>query len=142
MADETIRDFIHRTARLANILPQGQSLNAEAASDCLAALNDMIDEWNTERTNLYKVTENQLLLGSVKQEWQIGPGTIDFPSLPRPVYIDPESVAFISPDSTRRPVRVLTQAEWSQIPERLIQGRLVDKIYCDYAYPIATIQVC
>ena len=49
MAIYTANDQINGALRLLGVLAEGETPSAATSQDALAALNQMIDSWNTER---------------------------------------------------------------------------------------------
>jgi len=57
----TAGDLINGTLRLIGQLAEGESPSAATSEDCLTAMNQMIDSWNTERLSVFN-TEDQVFL--------------------------------------------------------------------------------
>ena len=65
MATYTAGDQINRALRLLGVLAEGETPSAAMSQDCLMALNQMIDSWNTERLSVFS-TIDQIVL------WPVG----------------------------------------------------------------------
>jgi hypothetical protein len=86
MATYTAGDQINRALRLIGMLAEGELPSTETATDCLTALNQLIDSWNTERLSTF-VTQDQVFTwpsGFISRT--LGPSG-DFVGL-RPVLVD------------------------------------------------------
>ena len=59
MATYTAGDQINRALRLIGMLAEGETPSSETSNDCLVALNQMIDSWNTERLSVFS-TQDQV----------------------------------------------------------------------------------
>ncbi len=49
----TANEQINGALRLLGVLAEGETPSAETSQDALAALNQMIDSWNTERLSVF-----------------------------------------------------------------------------------------
>lgn len=125
--------------RLIGVLAQDETPAASEAQNCLVALNQLLDGWDAERLNVYKITEARYQLNGAKQSYQIGPGAADF-NAARPVLIQTASI-ILPNSSVRNPMDLLSAVDWAAVPERALTGELPRKLYCDYAFPIATLNV-
>ena len=52
MATYSANDQINRALRLLGVLAEGETPSAAVSQDCLMALNQMIESWNTERLSV------------------------------------------------------------------------------------------
>jgi hypothetical protein len=59
MAIYTDNDQINGALRVLGILAEGETPSAATSQDALAALNQMIDSWNTERLSVF-ATQDQV----------------------------------------------------------------------------------
>ena len=56
----TAGDLINGSLRLLGVLAEGETPSAETAQDALAAMNQMIQSWNTERLAVFS-TQDQVV---------------------------------------------------------------------------------
>ena len=57
MATYTAGEQINRALRLLGVLAEGETPSASVSQDCLMALNQMIESWNTERLSVATCVE-------------------------------------------------------------------------------------
>lgn len=135
----TVLDVITRAMQLIGTLSVGETPSADDAAVGLANLNELLDGWNTELLNLYTTTVFSGNLINAQQSYAMGPSAADF-NTTTPIMIKTAHV--IIPTSTARvPVSILSAVEWADLTEKGLTGFLPDKLYCDYAFPIANLNV-
>lgn len=136
--------FILSGLRLVGSLRSGQSLSAAELSDCLQALNDMIDAWAAERLMVYSVpytTVDQngatLVLIPGQQKYTLGNqnGTENF-LMPRPPRIDNVSVLYSASQST--PVELPMDMFFDQVLWQGIANKTTPSILPQACYVEAT----
>jgi len=134
----TVRDLITAAAILDGIIESGQTLNPEELATGFLCLNDMVDEWNTDRLNIYSVGSKQYQLSN-KGLYQIGPAAADFPDPSRPILIQTATV--IVPGTGKRiPMGILDSVAFAGRSTSATDA-YPDELYCDYAWPIANLSV-
>lgn len=133
-----VSDLITGALTDLGVLAQGEVPSADDSAVGLARLNDMLDQWSTQRLNLYTVGSAIYTLTGGKQSYQIGPGAVDF-NTARPVLI--QTAAIIMPGTTVRlpPMAILSSIKWAALQEKGSSGLAPSKLYPDYAYPISTL---
>ena len=57
MATYSANDQINRALRLLGVLAEGETPSAAVSQDCLMALNQMIESWNTERLSVFSTID-------------------------------------------------------------------------------------
>ena len=57
MATYTAGEQINRALRLLGVLAEGETPSAAVSQDCLMALNQMIESWNTERLSVFSTID-------------------------------------------------------------------------------------
>jgi hypothetical protein len=99
----TANDQINGAMRLLGVLAEGETPSAATSQDALAALNQMIDSWNTERLSVFS-TQDQVktwLPNSISNT--LGPtGTLVGT---RPILIDDASELDSMPEGVDTPYR-------------------------------------
>lgn len=125
----TVSELIHSSFRLIGAIAAGETLETNELADALVALNQMLSSWNTEGASL--VARKRLL---------VSVSGINGPySLPeRPVRIESASVAAGGIDSQ---LELVDSAGWESTPEKQAQSVYVRRLFCDYAYPSASVYI-
>lgn len=113
----TALELLNSSARLATILASGETLTSDEAIDGLKVLNDLLENWSTERLSVWS-RDNQvfpLVLGTAT--YTIGPGG-NF-STTRPVRVSNSFVRVLGADF---PVTVWGQGEYDQVAVKNVGG--------------------
>jgi hypothetical protein len=122
----SVSDLIHSSFRLIGAIAAGETLETNELNDAFVSLNQMIAGWNTEGASL---VGRQLLTVTVTPT--------NFYSLPtRPVRIEAASVGLAGLDW---PLEIVDAAGWESVPEKAMQSYRIQKLFCDYAYPTASV---
>lgn len=135
----TALDLFTAALRVTGSLGTGEVPSADDAAVVMEAFNLMLDQMATERTNLYTDTLEVFPLVATQPEYLIGPGAANF-NTTRPVLIKNANI-IIPGTSGRRPMSILGSEAFMSLGERLLSGVFPDKLYCNYASPIAKIYV-
>ena len=125
----TVSDLIHSSFRLIGAIAAGETLETAELADALVSLNQMLSSWNTEGASL--VGRKRLVLGVAGNN-----GPYALPE--RPVKIEAASVASGGIDSQ---LQLVDAAGWETVPEKAMQSVYVKVLYCDYAYPSASVYI-
>src|SRR3989304_3628268 len=96
----TALQIMTRSMRLAGVIGKGESLDADESADGLAALNSMLESWQTDRLFVYQIREDKFTLLTGFFGYTVGTGG-DF-NIPRPVKL--EDTCFILKDNVQYPV--------------------------------------
>jgi hypothetical protein len=125
----TVSDLIHSSFRLIGAAAAGEILETNELNDAFISLNQMISSWNTEGASLVG-----------RQRLTVSVFGINGPyALPlRPVRIESASVACGGIDSQ---LAIVDSAGWESTPEKAAQTVYVQKLFCDYAYPQASVWI-
>jgi len=126
------QDLISNALRFLGALAVGETASNQELTDGMLVLNELIASWSSEMAPLYtRVSETMALTTAQTYTWGSG-GTW---STARPLrLLSAESIY----QGVYRPVDLISYAEWQGIPERSVSGNVVQKIYLDNAYPLAT----
>jgi hypothetical protein len=133
-------DFITRTLIVAGILGQGETPSPEDVDCAQNLLNDMLDSWNTERLNIYVVTSRIWALRAGAGTYFIGPassGSVDFDT-PSITMIQNANIMYAG---IRLPLDLPNSVQWAAITELTNQALVPNKLYCDYQFPIAALNL-
>jgi len=136
MATYSAGDQINRALRLLGILAEGETPSAATSQDCLMALNQMIDSWNTERLSVFS-TQDQVFNWPVGQISQtIGP-TGDFVGN-RPVYFD-DSTYFRDPGTNVSfGIKFINQQQYDGIAVKTVTSTYPQVIFVNMTFPDVT----
>ena len=132
----TAVDAIDRALRLLGVYDPLESASDAERKDGLTALNDMINDWGSQRLTIHTVTRTAGLdLVSGTQEYTIGSsGTFNLvrPSwieywgvVPDPSLTDPLELAMGPP---------LTVKQWARVPVKSTSGPYPTALYYDYGF--------
>ena len=136
MATYTAGEQINRALRLLGILAEGETPSAATSQDCLMALNQMIDSWNTERLSVFS-TQDQTYLWPVGQISQtLGP-TGDFVGN-RPVYFD-DATYFRDPGTNVSfGIKFINQQQYDGIAVKTVTSTYPQVIFVNITFPDVT----
>lgn len=125
----SVSDLIHSSFRLIGAIAAGELLETNELNDAFVSLNQLLSGWNTEGASL--VGRRRLLVSVSNNN---GP----YPLSQWPVRIEAASVASGGIDS---PLEIVDSVGWEATPEKAAQSVYVKKLYCDYAYPSASVYI-
>jgi hypothetical protein len=131
-----VEELIASSLRLINILASNETPTGSEGADALAALNDMLDSWSTERLGIFTVSRQLFNLVSGTQVYTLGPnGTFN---TARPIRVESYGVIDNSTgQAVEYPVEMVTERGWSQIPFKTLgTGGLFYAVWDDNAYPL------
>lgn len=130
---ETAGDIINGTLRLLGVLAEGEVPSAETSQDALAAMQQMIDSWNTERLSVF-CTQDQVFTwpaGQIRRT--LGPSG-DFVGL-RPVYFD-DSTYFRDPSTgISYGIKFLNQQQYNGIAVKTVTSTFPQVIFVNMTFP-------
>jgi hypothetical protein len=115
----TFTELMKMSAQALGHLRAGMSPNASQLADGLAAMNAMIAASNTSSANIFTRRLDQYVMVANKQAYTIGDpaGILTDLAGVRPIRIEHDGVNLFLTTSPviRRPIKVLTQAQWADI---------------------------
>lgn len=123
------QDLIDKALQRINVIAPGQTPATEERNDALIALNNLIQSWNTEQTTLFAVTLQTVTLT----------GAASYPLATRPRRI--KSAAVLTTAGAGQAPALVDAVGWSSILDKSRTGLFAEALYCDYAYPTATISL-
>jgi len=126
-------DQINRALRLLGVLAEGETPSAAVSADCLIALNQMIDSWNTERLAVY-ATQDQVFSWPVGQITRtLGP-TGDFVGN-RPILID-DSTYYRDPGTNVSfGIKLINQQQYNGIAVKNVTSTYPQVMWVNMEYP-------
>jgi len=140
----TATTMITRALRLLRIVfNPGQTAGPQELAEGLITANDMLDEWSTQRANIFNVGTAAYPLTTAVGSYLIGPAqTIN---APRPLRIERAGILVANPNGTgtvRFPLSLLSEREWDALPNKTIKTSPVPTdLYIDNAWPYANINL-
>jgi len=133
----SVQDLITSALRLLGVYGATETPEDEDLADSLAAFNALLDSWNAQHLTLYTTANRVLPLTGGTGTYTIGSGGTF--AYPRPVKI--ESAGLVRANGVRSDMQLDTSATWASISEKGVAGKLPIRVYCDYAYPLATVRL-
>lgn len=128
----TAGDQINRALRLLGVLAEGETPSAATSQDALAALNQMIDSWNTERLSVY-ATQDQVFswpAGEIRRT--LGP-TGDFVGN-RPVLLD-DATYYRAPSGVSYGIKFINQDQYNGIAVKTATSTFPQVIFVNETFP-------
>lgn len=120
----TVQTLINRSLRLLGVIGSGDSPTSDETSDCLTAINALLDSWRNERLMAYSLQEVTLTLTSGDSSYSIGSGAdID---TTRPVRIE---YAYIKSDGIDYPLKIVDAERFALISDKTTQTDIPELIY-------------
>ena len=139
MAIYTANDQINGALRVLGILAEGETPSAATSQDALAALNQMIDSWNTERLSVFN-TQDQTYLWTPGLKMQtLGPSG-DFVGN-RPIMID-DSTYFRDPaNGISFGIKLINQQQYDGIAVKTVTSTYPQVMWINMEYPNITMTI-
>jgi hypothetical protein len=133
MATYTAGDQINSALRLIGMLAEGEVPSAATSQDALAAMNQMIDSWNTERLSTFS-TQDQIFTWPVNTIHRtLGP-TGDFVGN-RPITVD-DSTYFIDPSNgISFGIKIINQQQYDGIAVKTVTSTYPQVMWINMDYP-------
>ena len=119
--------------RLGTILASGETPTADEAVDALKTLNDILENWSTERLSVWQTDSQQFPLVTGQSTYTIGVGG-QF-NVDRPVRVSP---SYSRINGTSFPIQTWSLAEYSQVAVKTIGGIPERMVYLN-EYPLGQI---
>ena len=138
MATYSAGDQINRALRLIGMLAEGETPSSETSNDCLMALNQMIDSWNTERLSVF-VTQGQVFTwpsGEISRT--LGPSG-DFVGL-RPVLVD-DATYFKAPNGVSYGIKMINQQQYNGIAVKTVTSTYPQVLWVNMGFPDITLTI-
>ena len=131
-------DIIKRSMKQLGVLRQGEEPTANEAADALEALNDMIDDWGTQRLTMLVQDRTEKALAASTTSYTIGLGG-DI-NISRPIVIENAGVIIDASANPKveRPIQIFTDDEWAAVRIKGLTSTLIQGIYYDYDYDNTT----
>jgi hypothetical protein len=108
----TAGDQINAALRLIGMLAEGEQPSAATLSDSIAAFNQMLDSWSTERLSVWGTTDNTVTWPSGQATRTIGNGG-DFSVNPAPLRLDDSTYYIVG--NISYPLTIINEAQYNSI---------------------------
>jgi hypothetical protein len=120
-------------------LGAGEAVQAEAAQDCYTVLNEMLDNWKTQRLLIPQLTRIEFDLQVGKTDYTIGPGgDID---IDRPYSIRYAFVLDANNPGLERSIGVYNEDDLANRSYKTFESPIVNNVYYTPTYPLGTVTV-
>lgn len=135
----TANDQINGALRLLGVLAEGETPSAATSQDALAALNQMIDSWNTERLSVFS-TQDQVRTWQSGQRFNtLGPtGTIVGE---RPILVDDSTYFFDPQTNVSYGIKLINQQQYNGIAVKTVTSTYPQVMWVNMTYPDIEIYV-
>ena len=134
----TFGDIVDAALSDLGVRAAGEVLTASESADGLVALNDLRDQWETERLAIYTVTRTTWTISANDGEYTVGSGANV--NVARPVFVD--HVNFIdtstTPD-TEYPLKKWELADYAAQPQKALTSTFPQAWYYNPTYPTGTL---
>ena len=139
MAIYTANDQINGALRVLGILAEGETPSAATSQDALAALNQMIDSWNTERLSVFNTQDQTYLWTPGLKTQTLGPSG-DFVGN-RPIMID-DSTYFRDPaNGISFGIKLINQQQYDGIAVKTVTSTYPQVMWINMEYPNITMTI-
>ena len=139
MTTTTAGDQINGALRLIGQLAEGEEPSAATATDALAALNQMIDSWNTERLSVFSTQDQVFSWLPNFATRTLGP-TGDFVGN-RPILVD-DSTYFRDPSSNISfGIKLVNQQQYNGIAVKTVTSTYPQVIFVNMGFPDITMSI-
>lgn len=129
----TAGDQINRALRLIGALAEGETPVAVVSQDCLVALNQMIDSWNTERLSVFSTQDQVFNWPTSTRSRTLGP-TGDFVGS-RPVMLD-DATYFRDPSTNVSfGIKIINQQQYDGIAVKTVTSTYPQVLWVNMTYP-------
>jgi len=126
-------DILYVALRLIRVIRPGHGPQSEILTEALAALNAMIDAWNTERLIIPAVLRQVFDITAGSQSYTIGPSG-SFLTTARPSRVEKAGLIDVNGGSAQPaeiPLEVLTLEQWKDIEIKNLTSSIPSKLWYD-----------
>ena len=139
MATYTAGDQINRALRLLGVLAEGETPSASVSQDCLTALNQMIDSWNTERLSVFNTQDQMYTWPAGEITRTLGPSG-DFIGN-RPVLLDDATYYRDPGTNVSFGIKFINQQQYDGIAVKTVTSTYPQVMWINMEYPNITMTV-
>lgn len=135
----TANDQINAALRLLGVLAEGETPSAAVSQDALAAMNQMIDSWNTERLSVFS-TQDQTFIWPVGEITRtLGP-TGNFVGQ-RPIRMDDATYYRDPSTNVSFGIKFINQQQYDGIAVKTVTSTYPQVIFVNETYPDVTMTI-
>ena len=135
----TALDIIKRSMRLIHVLDADEEPSASESADALAAMNDMLDSWSTDRAYIFTIKEDSVTWPTATQSRTIG-ATGNFVTT-RPTKIGGSSYFTDANSNDYILEQLATKAAYSAIVAKSTSSTLPQYMYYEPSFPDGTLYI-
>ena len=129
----TAGDQINRALRLLGVLAEGETPSAAVSQDALAALNQMVDSWNTERLSVFSTQDQVFSWPASVRSRTLGPSG-DFVGN-RPILLD-DATYFRDPGTNVSfGIKIINQQQYDGIAVKTVTSTYPQVLWLNMTYP-------
>jgi len=133
MATYTAGDQINRALRLIGMLAESELPSTETANDCLVALNQMIDSWNTERLSVFSTQDQVFTWPAGFINRTLGP-TGNFVGN-RPILLDDATYYRDASTNVSYGIKMINQQQYDGIAVKTVTSTYPQVLFINMTYP-------
>ena len=126
-------DQINGAMRLIGMLAEGETPSAAASEDALAALNQMIDSWNTERLSIFSTQDQVFTWPASVRSRTLGP-TGDFVGN-RPILMDDATYFRDAATNVSYGIKIINQQQYDGIAVKTVTSTYPQVLWVNMTYP-------
>jgi hypothetical protein len=129
----TALDQINAALRLIGQLAEGETPSSETSNDALAAMNQMIDSWNTERLSVFATEDQVFTWPSSTLSRTLGP-TGDFVGN-RPIRLDDSTYFRDASTGISYGIKFINQQQYNGIAFKTVTSTYPQVMWINMTYP-------
>ena len=138
MATYTAGDQINRALRLLGVLAEGETPSASVSQDCLMALNQMIESWNTERLSVFSTIDQIVMWPTYSINETLGPSgslvRVNGTAV-RPILVD-DATYFRDPQTNvSYGIKLINQQQYDGIAVKTVTSTYPQVMFVNMTYP-------
>jgi hypothetical protein len=137
MATYTAGDQINRALRLIGMLAEGELPSTETANDCLVALNQMIDSWNTERLSVFNTIDQVFTWPAGEIQRHLGPNGASLGGFDgiRPILLDDATYYRDPGTNVSYGIKFINQQQYDGIAVKTVTSTYPQVMWINMEYP-------
>ena len=132
-------DLINGALRLLGVLAEGETPSAETSADALAAMNQMIDSWNSERLSIFNTQDQTFTWPTDTITRTLGP-TGDFVGN-RPVLLDDATYYRDPTTNVSFGIKFINQQQYDGIAVKTVTSTYPQVIWVNMTFPNITMTI-
>jgi len=133
----TVQDTINQALRKLGVLAEGETPSAAMSADALVALNNLMDQWATERLAIYSVVRTTWAIVAAQASYTVGTG--GDVAIARPVEIDAIKYQDTTGTDTEYSLGRLTDAGYRAVVQKDATATLPSTYYYNPTYATGTL---